>query len=97
MNDRRVHLTPQLPGNPVGGTSQTPLPETWEEFMDALEAQRQRTWEAAVMDIASAGIGRADDWHEDCGVVTFLKLLRNDPDFQASFIAHCRRKREGTT
>lgn len=71
------------------------LPRTWDDFMAALESQRQAQWEAAVLDVTDATLGRMDEWHDDCPALTFVRILRNDEDFQRNFIRICRERREG--
>lgn len=71
------------------------LPSTWDGFMAALEDNRQAQWEAAVLEITDAALGRAGDWHLDCPVVEFLRLLRNDPHLTSAFIREARARREG--
>lgn len=69
------------------------LPATWDGFMAALEDNRQAQWEAALLEITDAALGRAKEWH-DCPIVDFLRLLRNDPEVASSFIREARRRRE---
>lgn len=69
-------------------TSQNPL-------KDLCSAAVQKGYEACLMDVVDAALGRADEWHDDCPSLTFLRLLRNDPTFQQYFIRKSRARREG--